>query len=384
MRSDSQETGSFLNQKKKSGMSYDNSEAVSEALDSEYWRLVIDAIPDGISVHALDGRILYANRGVRDIYKKAEEGLIGLDCKDLFHGEVSSCPHGEVLQSGQSIRVEGNLEIEGKSYSVTVAPIFDESGRKSGYVRVMGDSTERQRAHELMLRAERFATLGQMISGIAHDVGTPLNIISGYCEYLLMRTGPDSHGYKELSTILQQTRRIAEFIKHMLDLARPPQGRADAIGLKGFLTESLNLIGHHLRRSDVEATITCDVNPPLIYGDAPRLRQAFFNLLLSASQQIPRRGRLELIVDENSDKPGFVMIALVGTEPDGEGHDFSRTFSDFLNSPGEAKGFGLSLAKKILDEFGAELYTREMGDRGVALALYLPLEAADRTSPPGE
>ncbi|MCI0490080.1 MAG: PAS domain-containing protein [Blastocatellia bacterium] len=362
-------------------MPHDSSVSVPQSLDSEFWRLVIDAIPDGISVHSLDGRILYANRELADIYRKTEESLIGLGCEDMFHSEVSSCPHGEILQSGQSIRVDGNLEIEGKSYSVTVAPIFDESGRTCGYVRVMGDITERQRAQEQLLRAERFATLGQMISGIAHDVGTPLNIISGYSEYLLMRTSPDAHGYKELSTILQQTRRIAEFIKQMLDLARPAQGRADAIGLKGFLAESLNLIGHHLRRSEVEAVITCDVNPPLIYGDAPRLRQAFFNLLLNASQQVSRQGRLELIVSENSNRPGFVMIALVGTEPDGRGHDFSQTFSGFMSSPleGEAKGFGLSLAKKILDEFGAEVYTKDMGDRGVALALYLPVTEAVRT-----
>ena len=362
-------------------MSHDSSVSVPAALNSQYWRLVIDAIPDGISVHSMDGRILYANREVSDIYQKEGESLIGLACEEVFHGESSLCPHKDVLRSGQNIRVDGNLEIEGKSYSVTIAPIFDESGRKNGYVRVMGDITDRQRAQEQLLKAERFATLGQMISGIAHDVGTPLNIISGYCEYLLMRTGPDAHGYKELSTILQQTRRISEFIKQMLDLARPAQGRADAIGLKGFLTESLNLISHHLRRSGVEATITCDVNPPLIYGDAPRLRQAFFNLLLNAGQQVARQGRLELVVDDNDEKPGFVMISLVGTEPDGEGHDFSRTFSGFMHSPleGEAMGMGLSLARKILDEFGAEICTRDMGDRGVALALYMPVTTTNGT-----
>src|SRR5438128_11770060 len=99
-----------------------------------------------------------------------------------------------------------------------------------------------------------------------------------------MRTKSEETGHKELMAILEQTRRVAEYIRIMLDLARPSQGRVDAIELKGFLGDSLDLMGSHLRKASVRVVLDCKSAPPVIYGDGPRLRQAFFHLLLSAGR----------------------------------------------------------------------------------------------------
>jgi PAS domain S-box-containing protein len=350
----------------------------SAPLDSADWKLVLDAIPYGLSVHSKDGVILHANRKVAEIYGLTWQDLIGLSCESIFHSGVSECPHARALLTGESVNVASSLELGGKVFSVEISPIADERGEAKGYVRTMRDITERQRTQEQLIRTERFATLGQMISSIAHDVGTPLNIISGYSEYLLMRTKADGVGQKELSTILQQTRRIAEFIKQMLDLARPSQGRADAIGLRDFLSESIDLIGHHLRKSGIKASINCKIAPPVIYGDAPRLRQAFFNLLLNAIQVLSPGGSLEIALDKSPRDPDSIMIALAGTEETGEGHDFSRSFSGFLQ-PGtgsEVMGMGLSLTKEIFDGYGAKIGSAATEDQGVAIVLYLPKRLA--------
>ncbi|HEX8091480.1 MAG TPA: HAMP domain-containing sensor histidine kinase, partial [Blastocatellia bacterium] len=258
-------------------------------------------------------------------------------------------------------------------FTVTVAPI---GGLRNieGYARVMRDVTEKRRTQARLLRAEHFATLSQMISGIAHDLGTPLNIISGYSEYLLMRTKPEGQGYKELSTILHQTRRIADFIRHMLDLARPVQGRKEAIELKGFFAESIDLMGHHFRKADVKVSVDSKITPRLFYGDAPRLRRAMFNLLLNAVSQVGQGGRLEIEIDEAPQKPDFTMIVLEGVEKDGAGHDFSRSFAGFLRGKeGESSmGMGLSLTREVLREFGAEVDSFTMAERGVPLVVFLP------------
>jgi PAS domain S-box-containing protein len=341
------------------------------------WEQVFDAIPEGVSIHSLDGKILYANGRLAEIYGKPLEEIIGRACADLFHVGPETCLHEKVISTGQRFELKSKLAVGQRIFSVSCEPIIFEGRSIAGYVRLMRDVTDRQRAQEDLLNTERFATLGQMISGIAHDVGTPLNIISGYCEYLLMRSKPEDQGYRELSTILNQTRRVADFIKQMLDLARPAQGRWDAIGLKGFLTESLDLMGHHLRKANVKASLVVNTDPPLIYGDAPRLRQALFNIFLNVSKRLGQGASLEIAIEDAPDASSFTRISIAGIDEAGNGVDFSQSFAGFLDpsKSGEASGMGLSLARNILDEIGAKVETADIAEKGKALVVYIPKDS---------
>jgi len=341
------------------------------------WREVFDAIPEGVSVHSREGATLYANRRLAAICVKPLEEIVGRACAELFHTEPHACPHEEVIETERRLELKGRQAVGERIYSISCEPIVNDQGAVNGYIRLMRDVTDRQRAQEELLNTERFATLGQMISGVAHDVGTPLNIISGYCEYLLMRSKPEDQGHRELSTILHQTRRIADFIKQMLDLARPAQGRADAIGLKGFLTESLDLMGHHLRKQNIKASLIFNSDPPLIYSDAPRLRQALFNIFLNVSQQAGQGATVEITTEEAPSDSRLTRISIAGVEKDGTGLDFSRSFAGFLDptNSNEALGMGLSLARHILDEIGAKIETADIQGKGKALVVYIPKDS---------
>jgi PAS domain S-box-containing protein len=348
------------------------SETETDYQSPEFLASILDSLDDGISIHSLSGEVLYANNRMLEVMGKAASEVIGSNCAQVFHDVA--CPHEEVMATG----VRGRLEVgskDGKSvFQITVSPVKNRAGGASGFIRVVHDISEAERTQEKLIKAEHFATLGQMASGIAHDVGTPLNIISGYSEYLLMRTGPEGQGRKELAAIIQQTRRIADFIKHMLDLSRPAQGRRDAIELKSFLADSLELIGSHLRKADVKASLTCNATPPLLYGDGPRLRQAIFNLLMNAGQHLGQGGEIEIAIEESPDGPGLIPIYVTGREKGGQAHDFSKSFSSLLSSGQnrEGIGMGLSLTREILREFGASLDSVAVEGRGVALILNLP------------
>jgi signal transduction histidine kinase len=105
----------------------------------------------------------------------------------------------------------------GNVLTVTVDPIVDDLGVVTGFVRVMRHLPEKRETLDEAVEASRMAMLGRMLSGTAHELGTPLNIILGYTEYLLMRTRPEAAGYRELSIILEQTKRISDSIPKMLD-----------------------------------------------------------------------------------------------------------------------------------------------------------------------
>jgi signal transduction histidine kinase len=112
----------------------------------------------------------------------------------------------------------------------------------------------------------------------------------------------------------------------------------------------------------------------LLYGDESGLRRAVFNLLLNAVHEIGQGGRLEITIEDSADKPGFTMIVFAAVEKDGEGHDFSRSLAGFLsrNEGGSSMGMGLSLTRKVLREFGAEVDTLAPAGRGAPLVVFLP------------
>src|SRR5262245_41335924 len=187
-----------------------------------------------------------------------------------------------------------------------------------------------------------------------------------------MRTKPDEPGFKELSTILAQARRIAALFAEALDLARLPQGRSDALDLNMSLADVLNLAGHQLRKADVKAVLTCTMDSALIYAEASQLKQAFFNLVVDAAQLVGTGCRLHIVVAAN--QPGFLTLAFLGVDATGVGHDFSRSLAGFCSGAEEARtaGLGLYLAKEILDKVGATIEFTTSG-QGTALQVCLPV-----------
>jgi len=351
--------------------------------DSEYWPSVLDSIPAGLSLHSADGVVVNANKRLGQIYDQAPEAFLGRTCADLFHQAPSQCPHEEILQS--MTEAEVTTVLGPKTYQVILSAVVDSNGFACGFTRMMIEIAD-QPVGKSLHKLERTGTIEQMISGIAHDVGTPLGIISGYSEYLLMRSKAGEPGHKELSTILQQTRRIADSIKQMLDLVRPSTGRADAIGLKGFLAELMEMMGHHFRKASVRASVSCWSSPPLIYGDAPKLRRAFFNLVINAIEQVGPGGDIELILSEVAGRSDLVRIILAARPETGPALDFEQAFVTIFQDGAstEPVGPGLSLTREILEGFQAEVETIELGEGRAGLCINIPVRSREsaRTSLP--
>jgi len=343
-------------------------------LSEPFWSSVLDALPDYISIHSASGQILWANSKLCDLHGKSLRELQDLTCDDVFHQSGITCPHTHVVDAGQEVQLKEGVFVNDKVLTVTLLPLFDDQGKSRGFIRLMRDDTSERRANAQLREAERFATLGQLLSGVAHDVGTPLNVISGYAEFLLMRTKPDGPGYKELTAILEQTRRIAAVFGEALNLSRPPQGRLDAIEIKALLSDSLVLVGHHLRRANVKASITCRMTPPLIYGEAAQLRQALFNVLVNAAQQVGGGGRLHIVIEQGNEMSGFIGLTFEGADANEKPHDFSQSLAAFISGiEDQPAGIGLYLAKSILEEAGAKI-ALTTGEHGKTLTVYLPIK----------
>jgi len=348
-----------------------NSTVVKDALWSNQWSAVLDAVSDPISVHSVTGEIVWANKKLCEVYSITLSDLMGSSSEEAFHTEGAVTLDNQACGSPQ---MECEVTVRGRVWSVTIKPLSAD-GKSLGFVRQMHDVTDERRARGQLLDAEKFASLGQMLFGIAHNIGTPLNIISGYAEFLLMRTKPDEQGHKELSAILNQTKRITVLLSEALDVVRPGHKPLSTIDVKVLLADVLNLAAHYFRETEVTVQLTCGMGSPLIYGEAPHLRQSFFSLMLNASQSVGVGGRLEVVIAESHGMPEYLSVSIWGTEGGGQAHDFSRSFQSFVDGGNEpvATGVGLSLAKQVLDEAGAMVAFHGSEVRGVAIVIHLPV-----------
>jgi signal transduction histidine kinase len=308
----------------------------------EFLEKILDVLEEGVTIHSADGQVLLANRKALEI---AEGAKVRLDTEPESH------------------------QIEGHS---VVHPLMNREGAVIGSVRVIAPHSSADLLWNDSLCTEYLATLGHMIAGLAHDLGTPLNIISGYAEYLLLKNR-SAEGQKELKAIIDQTRRIAEYVKQVVELARPSSPRLEALDPQIFFKNLSDLLGSHLRKAGVEMTVSCPGKFPLFYGDEAKLNQAFFSILLKGARAVGAGGRLELIIADGPESADEFSVILKGRKQLGEVVDLSTFGRDIMAfaTEKESKELELSLARKILNELGARVLPLDLGEQGMALAVYL-------------
>jgi len=222
---------------------------------------------------------------------------------------------------------------------------------------------------------DRLVTMGRLLSGIAHSAGTPLNIISGYAEFLLMRLSSDETSRKELTAILDQTRRLAALFTEALDMGRPPRDQNELVDLGKILSGVLELASHQFRKMSFKAQLTCGIGLPLIYGEATQLKQAFFNLVLNVAHRVGSGGKLDILVNQPDGAPNSITIELQALGQNGDSRDLSPAIlylREGKSTDDASDRLGLSLARAVLEDVGAEIPI--ISDGAVSLLIRIPVK----------
>jgi signal transduction histidine kinase len=233
-------------------------------------------------------------------------------------------------------------------------------------------------------QAEKLAVVGQLAAGIAHQIGTPLNVISGSAEYLMMEWGVEKPRPQELEIIIAQTDRITKLIQQLLNFARPARMELRALDLNDLLREVLVLTEHQIAKGQIGVETDLQANLPPTMGDANQLEQAFLNIVINAWHAMPEGGSLKLKTrlapaGERHRRVGRpasggieAIIADTGTGIAPE--HMPRIFDPFFSTKGVGKGTGLGLAisRRIVEDHHGSIEVASEVGRGTTFTIWLP------------
>ncbi len=253
---------------------------------------------------------------------------------------------------------------------------------KTAQVKIIQEAESRLQLERELRQSEKLAIVGQLASGLAHDIGTPLNIISGRAELIRRRLEEKEEAQKNLNIIVQQTEKITKIIQQLLGFVRKKWPEQKQLNVGFLLETTLELFDYLIRKQGVK--VVKDVVSPLppVMGDMDQLNQVFSNLFLNAIQAMPQGGTLRLSASQkriskeglNEGKRFYIEVGIEDTGVGMRKDVLMKIFDPFFTTKEEDKGTGLGLtvSQGIVEDHDGWIDVESEIGKGSVFKVYLP------------
>ena len=239
--------------------------------------------------------------------------------------------------------------------------------------------TEKITLEKTLRHTDKLASIGQLASGLAHEIGTPLNVISGRGEYLLKKMSPDHPEAKNVNIIIRQSERITKIMQQLLAFARKPAAQFKTICLEKVASEAFSLCQLRQRKTHPQIHIELDFEIQNLMADEDGLRQLFVNLMLNSFQALPSGGKIRIMSrsDLENEKGNIVTYEDNGSGVPSDNKD--RIFDPFFTTKdvGEGTGLGLFIVANIVQEHQGRIELDYDFTDGARFVIHLPCSVAD-------
>jgi two-component system NtrC family sensor kinase len=355
------------------------------------WEKTFDAITDMVWIEDLQGHILRVNRAVVKNSGRAEIALIQRSSSELFRS--LRIPEGVNL-SYESIEHKRQLfkEIRGSAGSIYyfwTYPLLNSEGRIYGVVNYLRDVTEQKKLEQKLIRADKLASLGILVAGVAHEINNPLGIIAGYSEALLDRaTDPALRNVEAfadfpeyLETINNEIFRCKDILKALLDFARPGGGTFRMIDINGLIKEVMLLVKHGAKTQKHRITLDLQSDLPETLADAGAMRQVLLNIIMNAFYFLDKEG--EIVISTSLERRPYERDEIrIAVSDNGRGissENLNRIFDPFFSTKevGEGTGLGLSICHRIVHEHEGNIDVESEPGEGTTFTITIPVRSKE-------
>ncbi len=378
-------TSRFLNRKFVLITLWEQSEEINRqqktAFEIKKLQTIFDSISDGICVVDRNYRLQFVNRGMKHIFRNYSKGKIRKK-EDEFDFLIDDCISNvgfleKVFFDGKpqnEMRVIDINENDKHVFDIAMFPIYDENGNVGQVIEYFKDVTYTLKLEDQLLYHERMAGIGELASGIAHEIRNPLANISASANYLMDNFEIEEKLSDNLRIILKNSEHANKIISDLLNFSKPKEYSFNMECLGEIIDSSCNMITTRCLKQHVRLTKKIFRKKlPMVFADRNRLQEAFLNLFSNSLDAMPNGGKLTIFVSPNFDEKE-ISINISDTGNGIPKEDINKIFDLFFTMKEKGTGIGLCWAKQIIDQHKGRIEIESKVNFGTTVKIRMPIK----------
>ena len=352
----------------------------------EFSENIVESINVGILAADLEDRVESWNTQIERLTGTPRQAAVGRRLSELFPAELCEkfrLARGNtgvqniykfVLESPASANGNGNGAPQPSTHilNLAIAPLVSKDMQQIGRLIIFDDVTDRDELERRLVQADKLSSIGLLAAGVAHEVNTPLAVISTYAQMLAKQISGDDQKSKLLDKIAKQTFRASEIVNSLLSFSRTSSTEFVEVDLNRIIQDTLSLIDHQLRKSGIETKLHLAPSLPPVKGNSGKLQQVFLNLFLNARDAMEAGGALTV---RSWSEDGFARVDIADSGQGIAPEHLARIYDPFFTTKAARKGTGLGLAVTygIVREHGGNIEVESRLGGGSRFHVELPL-----------
>jgi len=357
----------------------------------EFHENIVESIHIGVFAVDLEDRIESWNAQMEAMFARVRSEALRQPLAEIFSAEFMK--HFESVRGEQGTHTFYKIRLalptgETRVANIAIAPLLTRDFAVVGRIVLIDDITDRMELEAQLTQAEKLSSIGLLAAGVAHEVNTPLAVISSYTQMLAKQMRPmmeqDVRIAPVLEKITQQTFRASEIVNGLLNFSRTGSGEFGSVDLNRLLHDTLMLVDHQLKTAGIRVETELDQELPRIHGNEGKLQQVMLNLLLNARDAMHgvSEARIRIATEQAA---GRVTVVVEDFGGGIETENLHRIYDPFFTTKakpvkGQHKGTGLGLAVSygIMQEHGGKMQVESAVGVGTKFRLEFPAPLTEK------
>ena len=345
----------------------------------EFNENIVESINVGIFAMDLEDRIESWNAQMEAMYALSRAEVLGQGVSSVFPAEFVEAIAAFRNEPGVHHLYKFPFTTragEQRTVNVAIAPLLSREFVPVGRIALVDDITDRITLEAQLAQADKLSSIGLLAAGVAHEINTPLAVISSYAQMLAKQLRTDARLGPVLDKITQQSFRAAEIANGLLNFSRTSTTEFRDTDLNQVIRDTLSLLEHQFKTAQIAVDLDLAERLPSIHGNPGKLQQVFLNLLLNAKDAMPEGGRLRVATLMNGHVEALVADSGSGIAPE----HLKRIYDPFFTTkttpkPGDRRGtgLGLSVSYGIIQEHAGKIRVESAVGTGTTFHLEFPL-----------
>jgi two-component system, NtrC family, sensor kinase len=344
----------------------------------DYNESIVESISVGVAVLGLNDRIEGWNTRMESLMGVGRAEALGTCLADHFprnlidaiHLRAKANSHG-AADAFKLYKFPLRLGPATLVADITLTPLFGRKGEVSGQLMILDDKTEHVKMEDQLIQSEKLTSIGLLAAGVAHEVNTPLAVVSSYSQMLYKQLHQDDPKAKILDKIIKQSFRASEIVNSLLNFSRSSGSEFRLVDLHGVVGDTLSLLEHQFKASKVRVRREFSSGAPQVFGNPGKLQQVFLNLFINARDAMPDGGQL---VVKTSSQDSVFRIEVEDTGVGIAEEDLKKVYDPFFTTKelGRGTGLGLSVTYGIIQEHSGKISVDSKPGHGTCFTLEFP------------